>query len=117
MQGKFDWKVLSILVVVSVVSLSCSVSANDLKVPTIDPEKKITSFDECVAAGNKVLRSYPARCVADGQVFVESVKQPVPELKACKDVCGNGQCEEMVCMAVGCPCAESHATCPQDCPG
>ena len=33
----------------------------------------------------------------------------------CKDLCGDGECQETVCMAVGCPCAESAATCPQDC--
>ncbi|TAK05219.1 hypothetical protein EPO33_04570 [Patescibacteria group bacterium] len=34
---------------------------------------------------------------------------------ACKNQCGNGQCEEIVCLAVGCPCAETPASCPQDC--
>jgi hypothetical protein len=33
----------------------------------------------------------------------------------CKDLCGDGQCQEIVCMAVGCPCPESPASCPQDC--
>ena len=33
----------------------------------------------------------------------------------CKNLCGNGVCEEIVCMAIGCPCAETPATCPQDC--
>lgn len=33
----------------------------------------------------------------------------------CKDFCGDGICQRMVCMAVGCPCAETIATCPQDC--
>ncbi len=33
----------------------------------------------------------------------------------CKDLCGDGACQEIVCMAVGCPCAESAATCPADC--
>jgi putative hemolysin len=35
--------------------------------------------------------------------------------KICKDLCGNGTCEEIVCMAVGCPCAETAKTCPEDC--
>ncbi len=34
---------------------------------------------------------------------------------ACINQCGNGTCEEMVCMAVGCPCAETVESCPQDC--
>jgi len=35
--------------------------------------------------------------------------------RSCKDLCGDGECQEIVCMAVGCPCAESSASCPQDC--
>ncbi len=34
---------------------------------------KITSFEECVAAGNPVMESYPRQCAADGQTFVEEV--------------------------------------------
>jgi hypothetical protein len=33
----------------------------------------------------------------------------------CKNECGNGTCEEVVCQAVGCPCSESKTSCPQDC--
>ena len=29
--------------------------------------------------------------------------------------CGNGICEDMVCMAIGCPEAETIENCPQDC--
>ncbi len=35
--------------------------------------------------------------------------------KYCKDLCGDGICQEMVCMEVGCPCSETPQTCPQDC--
>ncbi len=35
--------------------------------------------------------------------------------KSCKDLCGDGVCQEIVCMAVGCPCPESHESCPVDC--
>lgn len=37
------------------------------------------------------------------------------EEKTCQDKCGNGVCEEVVCAAMGCPCAETKETCPQDC--
>lgn len=33
----------------------------------------------------------------------------------CKDLCGDGICQEIVCMAVGCPCAETPESCPKDC--
>jgi hypothetical protein len=94
------------------VSSACSVSAQGV----------VSSFSECVDAGNKVLRTYPARCISsDGKVFVDhqSLKPPlIPDAepkKLCKDTCGDGQCAEMVCMAEGCPCAESASSCPKDC--
>lgn len=34
----------------------------------------------------------------------------------CKDECGNGVCQKVVCMAQGCPCPEDEDSCPQDCP-
>jgi len=34
---------------------------------------------------------------------------------ACKDLCGDGECSEIVCEAVGCPCAEDSESCPIDC--
>lgn len=33
----------------------------------------------------------------------------------CKDLCGDSECQEIVCMAVGCPCAETKENCLQDC--
>lgn len=35
--------------------------------------------------------------------------------KLCIDKCGDGVCDEMVCMGVGCPCAETVNTCDEDC--
>jgi hypothetical protein len=37
------------------------------------------------------------------------------ETEICVDKCGDGTCQEMVCLGSGCPCAETSATCPQDC--
>jgi len=33
----------------------------------------------------------------------------------CKDLCGDGICQEIVCLAVGCPCSETLESCPEDC--
>jgi putative hemolysin len=35
--------------------------------------------------------------------------------KLCQDLCGDGICDEIVCLAIGCPCAETKETCPKDC--
>jgi len=73
------------------------------------------SFEECVAQSGKVLKSYPARCVtADGVMFIDA-SQEKKTGSFCKDLCGDGQCQEIVCMAEGCPCAETPGTCPKDC--
>lgn len=36
----------------------------------------ITNFDECVAAGNPVMESYPEQCHADGQTFADTKDGP-----------------------------------------
>ena len=36
----------------------------------------VTSFEECVAAGNPVMESYPRQCRADGVTYVEQVAVP-----------------------------------------
>lgn len=33
----------------------------------------------------------------------------------CLNQCGNGACEEIVCMGEGCPCLETSSSCPADC--
>ena len=33
----------------------------------------------------------------------------------CENLCGDGICQEVVCLAIGCPCAETPHSCPQDC--
>ncbi|MDD3102213.1 MAG: DUF333 domain-containing protein [Patescibacteria group bacterium] len=46
--------------------------------------------------------------------WYESIKHQ-SSAKNCEDQCGNGICEEVVCLTVGCPCAETKETCPKDC--
>ena len=41
---------------------------------------KVTSFSECVAAGNPVMESYPRQCQAGKNVFVEDVEIELEEL-------------------------------------
>lgn len=33
----------------------------------------------------------------------------------CVSKCGDGVCDEVVCLGTGCPCAETLESCPQDC--
>jgi hypothetical protein len=84
----------------------------------------ILSFEDCVMAGYPIMRSLPPQCATpDGRVFMKGKGQisgpgkdaPTPGGGTCKNLCGNGQCEQIVCLAVGCPCAETPMNCPQDC--
>ncbi len=58
----------------------------------------------CASGKCVILESYPA------QVRCESKTEVL-----CEDMCGDGICQEVVCEAIGCPCAESFETCPEDC--
>ena len=80
----------------------------------------VNSYEDCVAQGFKVLRTYPPACIGpEGKIFRSEPKilpeDPVGRGGACQDQCGNGECQEIVCQAIGCPCSESEATCPEDC--
>lgn len=33
----------------------------------------------------------------------------------CNDMCGDGECQEIVCMEVDCPCSETVEACSADC--
>ncbi|MBX7139185.1 MAG: hypothetical protein K1X83_14515 [Oligoflexia bacterium] len=74
----------------------------------------ITNYEQCVAAGNAIRKSFPPDCItADGQIFVDESAAAGQTL--CVNKCGDGECQEIVCMGQGCPCPESSQTCPQDC--
>jgi len=104
-----DSKILkALLVAISSLSIS-SASADAPSAARPSP----TSFEECVAESGKILKMYPPKCVtSDGRVFIQERKK---DERNCSDKCGDGECQEMVCMALGCPCPESRATCPKDC--
>jgi len=74
---------------------------------------QVSNFQECLKSGYLVMESYPRRCrTAAGKVFVEESKK---EEKLCVDLCGDGVCQEVVCLGENCPCAETKESCPQDC--
>lgn len=87
---------------------------------------RITDFDSCVAAGYRVLETYPEQCVTqDGRTFLRVIgimnvnNSPAPNtngrVEGCVDRCGDTICQEVVCLAIGCPCAETLTSCPIDC--
>lgn len=77
------------------------------------------NYSECLESGGKLLKTYPGQCVAEnGEIFVDQKAGEASEKateKSCIDLCGDKICQEMVCMAIGCPCSETGASCPEDC--
>lgn len=76
---------------------------------------EVKDFNSCVAAGFPVVKTAPPRCISkDGRVFFS-----VPVRKdtggICNNQCGDGVCQQIVCMGSGCPCAETPQNCPKDC--
>lgn len=79
------------------------------------PALASNSYEECVAESGQMLKTIPSKCVnSEGQIFVNPTEE-ASKKRLCKDLCGNGQCEEIVCMGQGCPCSENVNTCPSDC--
>lgn len=115
-------KVLIILAIVVVLS-AVGIVALYLRDRT-DDRQVITSFEECAAAGFAIMESYPRQCrTDDGELFVEEIDDanlPIDDGSddvndICVDMCGDGICQEVVCMGSGCPCPETPESCPEDC--
>jgi hypothetical protein len=92
---------LLLLIAASVVVSAC----------TVAPQSTISSFEECVAAGNAVMESYPRQCAANGETFVEELEN---ERKPCTreymPVCGSVQVQ-----CVTAPCDPINTTFPNRC--
>jgi hypothetical protein len=101
--------------IISTLLFSCVCLANCSAQDTMP----IVSYEECVKAGNVILRSLPPQCVTrEGQRFVSDEQKPANKIESeqyCQNLCGDGSCQVLVCKSVGCPCPESPSVCPKDC--
>ena len=83
----------------------------------------ITTFEECIAAGNPAMESYPRQCIADGKTFIEQVMEEtacLPEQRnseACiqvyEPVCGWNDPEKIQCIKY--PCAQDYSNICEAC--
>ncbi|MFP4424042.1 MAG: hypothetical protein ACLFP2_02305 [Candidatus Woesearchaeota archaeon] len=65
--------------------------------------KTISNYKECVESG---YNHDEKNCYTLNQKFTKPF---------CEDQCGDGYCDEVVCMGEGCPCPETKENCPIDC--
>jgi hypothetical protein len=109
----------------TIVLLSGCTSTTNTDQSNYPKPNNITTFEECAASGYEITTSFPNRCITpEGKTFIKNeIKTKVPAnpnpstptQKICTDLCGDGLCQEIVCMGQGCPCPENTASCPKDC--
>lgn len=58
--------ILFILILIALAALIFFLTRNDTA-------GQVTNFEECVAAGNPVMESYPRQCRHEGELFVENI--------------------------------------------
>jgi hypothetical protein len=88
-------------------------------VPKKLTDKDVKDFAAC-AKIYPVQETFPLQCkLPDGTVFVEVGAPTKPQAEipqpACKNLCGDGICQSIVCLSLDCPCAETVNNCPGDC--
>lgn len=63
------------------------------------PQPVITNFEECVAAGNPIMESYPPRCMTkDGRSFTQDVPQNA-ERNMTFNGCAVAGCSQQLCVS------------------
>lgn len=55
--------------------------------PEYKDQFKIESFEDCVAAGNPVMESYPRKCMANGETFTEVITHRCTEEDKKAEMC------------------------------
>ena len=71
------------------------------KVTPAPPVPAITNFEECAAAGNPIMESYPEQCrTPDGRLFVRDVPPIVmPEEEIVFNGCAVAGCSSQLCVS------------------
>ncbi len=95
-------KALGLLLVAGIfVVLAMWVYAVAPKMQPSMPEPVISNFEECAAAGNPVMESYPRQCRgADGRLFVEEIVAPLPsEGGITSNGCAIAGCSGQLCVS------------------
>lgn len=66
-----------------------------------DEKEKLKTTDALSTTTNSLTVTKP---------YTEPVSSP-----NCVSSCGDGACQDIACLAIGCPCIETAESCPQDC--
>lgn len=96
---KIKLGVLCGLVLLVVLTSGCSQYQNETNDDTISVV--VTSFEECIAAGNPAMESFPRQCVHNGEWFSEEVEDLNGDVVMCPaiylPVCAEVACDTDAC--------------------
>jgi cbb3-type cytochrome oxidase subunit 3 len=77
-----------------------------------DGHRALTAKANFEVNSNNEVKINSFELIPDGSTVERSGNNDVD---ICVDMCGDGTCQEVVCMGEGCPCAETAQSCPADC--
>ena len=96
-------------------SLVLPVIASACRAMPLEAPVPIPAYEDCVAAGGTINKDFPGHCLPAQGAAVANEKEKGQLNKLCKDLCGDGVCQQMVCLGSTCPCPETPQNCPGDC--
>ena len=97
-------------ILVAVIIILIAIAGTAVLYKTQNPKTVITNFEECATTGNPIMESYPRQCRAQGQTFVEQIKNEPIENK--ETLCDPSQRNAEVCAEIYAPvCATVEIQC------
>lgn len=95
-------KIIGLLLLAGILSVVALVVIQ--MAPRVNPSmpEVIASFEECAAAGNPIMESYPRQCrTAEGQLFVEEIgtQNPEPSEGITFNGCAVAGCSQQLCVS------------------
>jgi len=96
-------KILGLLILAGVLTFAgMLVFRMSPRMSAVVPQPVITNFEECAAAGNPIMESYPEQCrTSDGRLFVREVPPiQLPGEGMSANGCAVAGCSQQLCVSV-----------------
>ena len=104
---------LSAVLILSACNLKVSESPSTEPVETM-PGIEVNNFEDCVAAGNLVMESYPRQCRHGDTTFVEEIEVETDTEIVCNDIY-KAVCGEVEVQCIKAPCPPLKTTFSNEC--